>query len=182
MPKPKRDHRAAPGPVFRYDDDFGFYAWDREAEKRLADAAESLVQHNDPRPLVKALLDLHLLPELPSLHQWLNGTLPPKLSAQDEATRQAVYAYKRTKFLVNERGRRCEDAEQKAKRVLDQQPAWRKAGVDEKLLVRVAGSKGREYIRIRDYHDAAGLWHGDVQPPKRTKSGPPNLTTRRRDR
>ena len=49
------------------------------ADWRLAHAAEALQHHNDARPLVKALLDLNLLPEAArdDFRAWFDGKLPP---------------------------------------------------------------------------------------------------------
>jgi hypothetical protein len=160
-----------------------------DAEVRLADAFEALRQHNDARPLVSELLELHLLPEAARgyFRLWLDGKLPPfpTLSTKDEYTSAAVRAYQRTPFRRKSNGTPRESAEQKAERVLDEQPLrqpglWRKH-VTATLLLRVKNTAGREYLRIRAYHDAIDLLAG-FMPPERTKNRPPNLTTRRRPR
>ena len=70
------------------DDELGF-SWvpdATDAEDRLAHAAEELQRDNDARPLVKALLDLGLLPDAVRNHfqLWLDGELLPypKISHQ----------------------------------------------------------------------------------------------------
>ena len=173
------------------DDEAGTH-WSRLTPGQLTDwrltvAAEALQQHNDARPLVSALLDLNLLPAAvrDDFQAWLDGKLPPDptLSTKDWYTLCAVRAYRQTPTLVTEQGKRRESATQKAERVLASQPPekpgmWRKGGVTAKLLLRVKNNDGREYLRIRNYLDAVGLYHG-VKPPERTQNRPPNLTTRR---
>ena len=175
---PKATRKPDAGPVVWYDDEFGVYSWDPEAEDRLRDAADELLEYNDVRLLIKILLDLNLLPGSVdrSLHQWLLIALRPNLSPKDRAAWDAAREYGRTPFKRTA-DKPAESANAKAKRVLDTQPPeepgrWRKYGVTEKAVLRIANTSGSQYLRIRSYSDAVSKHLGKSVPEGRAPGRP----------
>jgi hypothetical protein len=160
-----------------HDDEFGEkYRWEPDAEDELWDAHDALVEHNDARPLVRALLSQGRLPAKvrQGFQLWLDGKLPPhpKLKAKDYAVWQAARAYHQTPPLPRAPGEEFEEHRwRQAKRVLETQPleqpgAWRKAGATPQAVLRVVDCDGSQYLKIRSWRDAVDAYRG-VRSPSR---------------
>jgi hypothetical protein len=131
------------------------FSWEPDAVDELWDAHEALVEHNDAKPLVRALLGRGLLPDAvrEGFELWLAGKLPPEpvLSVSDWHLWEAGQEYRRTEFRLNERGVRCETAKQKAARVARDYSKRTRHKVEPGPLLKVARCEGERYQRIRDF-------------------------------
>jgi hypothetical protein len=146
--------RVLPPDSIAADAEFGF-TWAPGADDELWDAHEALVQHNDARPLVRALLGRGLLPDAvrEGFALWLAGKLPPEpvLSVSDWHLWQAAQEYRDTDFRLNKRGARCETAKQKAERVAADYSKRVRHTVEPGPMLKVARCEGERYQRIRDF-------------------------------